>query len=105
MKLFVTDKRTKQKINLNLLASTRGELARLIGSQWFTLNGQNYHVNNVFAIADSNDTITGAVVGGVIGLLAGPIGVIAGGLLGGAIGNGRDKTENQNVGYFNSSKA
>ena len=104
MKLFVVDKTTNQKVNLNLLASTRGELVRLIGSPWFTFNGHNYHVNNVFAVADSNDTITGAIVGGVIGLLAGPIGIIAGGLLGGAIGNGGDKTEISNVDNFNSSK-
>lgn len=104
MKLFVRDRVTQQKINLNLLASTRNELANFIGSPWFTLNGQSFHVNNVVAETDINNTASGAVVGGLIGLIGGPIGILAGGLIGGLLGNEGDKGEIQKVNYFNSSK-
>src|SRR5580704_15671056 len=97
MKLYVWDGANQQKVNLNLLASSRNELANLIGSQWFSLNGRNFHVNNVIAEAETNSTAAGAVVGGLIGLLAGPIGILAGGLLGGAMGSEGDKAEVQRV--------
>jgi hypothetical protein len=104
MRLYVLDRAINQKVYLNLNASTRGELARLIQSPWFTLNGRNFHVNQVVAETQATDTAVGAVIGGLIGLVGGPAGAIAGGLLGGILGNTGDKTEIQRVNYFNKSR-
>ena len=97
MRLFVKAKGTQEKIYLNVQAATRFELVNLIGSPWFTANGQPYHVNDVDAEVDVNNTASGAIVGGLIGLMAGPLGIIAGGLIGGMLGNAGDKGENQKV--------
>ena len=104
MKLFVRDKISNNKIYLNILAATRSELANVIGSPWFSLHGQQYHVHEVVAETDSNSTAAGAVVGGLIGILGGPIGVLIGGALGGALGNESDKTETNSVLRFNQSR-
>lgn len=104
MKLFVRDKTSRKKIYLNILASTRSELAYIIGSNWFSLKRQQYHVHEVIAERSNNSTATGAVVGGLIGVLGGPVGVIIGGALGGALGNENDKTEIVKVTRFNKSK-
>jgi hypothetical protein len=104
MKLFVIDSATQQKIYLNLIASTRTELATLVGSPWFSLSGQSFYVNNVIAEADENNITSGAVFGGLIGLLGGPIGILVGGLIGGILGNEGDEGEKQKVNYFNSSR-
>jgi hypothetical protein len=104
MRLYVYDRVIQQKVYLNLLASTRSELSNTIGSQWFTVNGRNFHVHNVVAETEVSATAAGAIIGGLIGLMAGPIGVLAGGLFGGAVGNTGDKTEVQRVNYFNHSR-
>jgi hypothetical protein len=104
MKLFVWDKISGTKIYLNILASTRSELAKIIGSTWFSLHGQQYHVHEVIAETDSNSTVAGALIGGLIGVLGGPIGVLIGGALGGALGNENDKTEIYKVSRFNQSR-
>lgn len=104
MKLFVRDKISGTKIYLNILASTRSELAHIIGSTWFSLHGQQYHVHEVVAETESNSTAAGAVVGGLIGILGGPVGVLIGGALGGALGNENDKTEAGKVSRFNQSR-
>jgi len=104
MKLFVRDKASNNKIYLNTLASTRSELANVIGSPWFSLHGLQYHVHEVIAESDSNGTATGAVVGGIIGILGGPFGILIGGALGGALGNEGDKSESSNVLRFNQSR-
>jgi len=104
MKLFVIDRTTQQKIYLNLIASTRHELVNLIGSPWFNLNGQDFHVNDVIAETNANNIAAGAIFGGLIGLLGGPIGILAGGLIGGMLGNEGDKGESQKVNYLNSDR-
>lgn len=104
MKLYVTNRTNNQRIYLNMLASTRGDLANLIGSPWFNLEGGQYHVHQVVAESENNSTVAGVVVGGLIGLLGGPFGVILGGTLGGALGNEGDKNETQKVNYFNNSR-
>lgn len=104
MKLFVTNPNTHQRELLNILVSTRQELANYIGSPWFNFNGNQYHVHQVVATADTNSTAAGAVIGGLIGLLGGPFGVLLGGALGGALGNQGDKTESEKVNYFNHSR-
>jgi hypothetical protein len=102
MKIYVNDK--KGKVYLNYQVSTRSELARLIGSPWFNLNGKQYHVHQVLAESPAVSTTAGAIVGGIIGLLGGPVGVLIGGALGGAIGNEGDKSEMFKANYFNQSK-
>lgn len=104
MKLFVENISTEHKVYLRDIAPTRRELAQLIGSAWFNIDGHQYHVNQVIAEHSNSNTATGAVVGGLIGLLAGPVGVVIGGALGGALGNGSDKSEEYNVERFNNSR-
>ncbi|MEI9918946.1 MAG: hypothetical protein WDO14_09115 [Bacteroidota bacterium] len=103
MKLYVHDKNTKVKSYLDIVAPTRGELARTIGSGWFSLLGNQYHVHEVIAESSENNLTAGAIVGGIIGLIGGPLGVIIGGSLGGALGNESDKGEANKVHRFNSS--
>lgn len=102
MKLYIINK-NKQKVYLNLIASTRRELSNKIGSQVFYLGNDLYSVSNVFAENDSNSTATGAVVGGLVGILGGPAGILIGGLLGGLFGNNSDETETALVKKFNNS--
>lgn len=104
MRLYVQNTDTNEKIYLRDFAVTRRDLAQLIGSSWFNIDGYQYHVNQVIAENSSSNTATGALVGGLIGLLAGPVGVIIGGALGGALGNGSDKSEEYHVERFNNSR-
>jgi hypothetical protein len=104
MKLFVRNPGTRQKNYLNISASSRNELANLIGNAWFNFNGNQYHVHQVIAEPDNNNTAAGALIGGVIGLLGGPFGILIGGALGGALGNEGDKTEAEKVNHFNHSR-
>lgn len=101
MKLYVVNNGTREY--LNVLTSTRQELANTIGSPWFTFNGNQYHVHQVIATAETNNTAAGAVIGGIIGLLGGPFGILVGGALGGALGNGGDTNEAAKVNRFNQS--
>lgn len=103
MKLYVSNRNGVREY-LNIVASTRQELANMIGSPWFTFNGNQYHVHQVVATTDTNSTAAGAVIGGLIGLLGGPFGILVGGAIGGALGNEGDKTEVNKVGYFNQSR-
>lgn len=104
MKLYVRNKLNNQgRIYLQVTASTRGDLARVIGSPWFALEGSHYHVHEVLAEAEENNTAAGAVVGGIIGLIGGPIGILIGGAIGGALGNEGDKSEKTKASQFNAS--
>lgn len=103
MKLYVTNPQGVREY-LNIVSSTRQELANIIGSPWFTFNGNQYHVHQVVAIVDTNNTAAGAVIGGLIGLLGGPFGVLVGGTIGGALGNTGDSSEATKVRYFNQSR-
>lgn len=104
MKLYVINPQSRQKIYLNLTASTRRHLINQIGGQKFYLGNTLYSVYDVHAENDSNSTSTGAVVGGVVGALAGPAGILIGGLLGGLIGNSSDEEETVMIKRFNSSR-
>ncbi len=103
MKLFVLNTATGQREFLNVVVASRQELANYIGSPWFNLNGNQYHVHQVIAIPEKNNSTAGAVIGGLIGLLGGPYGALAGGVIGGALGLEGDKSEDQKVNYFNQS--
>lgn len=102
MKLYVVNQ-NKQKVYLNLTASTRQGLANQIGGYNFYLGNNLYSVYDVRAENDSNSTATGTVVGGVVGALGGPVGILIGGLLGGLIGNGSDEDESAKIRRFNNS--
>jgi hypothetical protein len=104
MKLYVKNSQG-QTTYLSIIAPTRADLAAQIGSSWFTLHGETFHVNNVRATSDTSGTASGAAIGGLVGLIGGPIGLIIGGVLGGALGNESDKSEDQKVKYFNDSYA
>jgi hypothetical protein len=103
MKLYVIDKTSNEKVYLNTTSPSRLHLAETIGNQWFELQGQIYHVHEVIAEKESNETTAGAIIGGLIGLLGGPYGAVIGGLVGGAIGNENDKPEKKFVEFFNES--
>lgn len=100
MKLFVKNN-TGQKTYLNIVVSSRHELARAIGNQNFVINGKTYHVNQVLAEPSVNGTAAGAVVGGVLGLFGGPLGVAIGGIVGGAVGQMNDSGEQKQINFFN----
>lgn len=85
-------------------ASSRPELARMIGSPWFTLNGYSHHVNDVMAESNSSNAGGGAVVGGLVGLLGGPLGLLIGGVVGGLVGNNSDENDRVRVNSFNTSR-
>lgn len=102
MKLFVTNP-NNQKVYLNLIASTRGELQNLIGGHLFNLGNFTYNINQVYAEKDVNKTTAGLIVGGSIGALGGPVGILIGGALGGIIGNTSDDIETGKVKTFNNS--
>lgn len=101
MKLYV--KNGNIKIYLRYSAPTRVHLAHKIGGSYFTVNGINYNVNQVFAEKESSDTVTGGVIGGAIGIFGGPLGFLAGAIVGGIIGNSSESKEEREVNYFNSS--
>jgi hypothetical protein len=104
MRLFVRDKlNDQQRIYLQIVTPTRSDLARQIGSPWFYLENSQYHVHEVIAEPEENNTAAGAVVGGIIGLIGGPLGILIGGAVGGALGNGGDRSERAKVQEFNAS--
>ena len=103
MKLYVVNPNTKQKVYLNLIASTRHGLVNQIGGNNFYLGDNLYSVLDVCAENESNSTATGVIVGGAVGALCGPVGIIIGGLLGGLIGNSSDENESVKVKRFNNS--
>jgi hypothetical protein len=105
MKLYVKNGLSKgDKIYLDIVASTRFELSKKIGSDWFVLNNQQFHISEVFAEeTDGSSTASGAVVGGLVGTLAGPFGIFLGSLIGGAIGNSNNQEEKEKVESFNNS--
>lgn len=105
MKLYVVHPNTGQKIYLNISATTRHNLARQIGSYSFYANDIEYHINDVYAEIETNDTVAGAAVGGLVGTVAGPIGILVGGIVGGILGNTNDTSKMNAVRIFNTSQA
>jgi len=103
MKLYIQLIHPKQKLYLKIVASTRGELANIIGSQYFNTNEGTYHVNDVFAEKESSNATAGIIIGGLIGLLAGPWGAVTGSTAGGLIGSSADQDEEKKVSIFNNS--
>ena len=102
MKLYVLDNRGN-KVYLSIKASTRSELARIIGSRCFTIRGQYYCVEDVMAEPDSGNLLAGSIIGGTLGLIGGPVTALLGGLAGGYLGNQKDEEERIKVMRFNNS--
>jgi len=110
MKLIIPHcKNCRAPILLSLKANNRGSMRMLLHGDYFrvqcgTCTQQDiYSVNDVIAQEDSNETATGALVGGLVGLLGGPLGVFIGGGIGAMIGNGSDTEERNRVKNFNES--
>lgn len=103
MKLYVKEKDGKN-VYINKVGSTRTELRDIVGRNDFKVNGKKYHIRDVKASKDSNDTFKGVVVGGVIGAFAGPLGIVVGSAAGAIIGNSSDKRRVKNVERFNKSQ-
>lgn len=100
---LVVKNRNGDKTILDVTASTRRQLADRIGFEFYI--GNNYYsVSQVYAEKSSNDTASGAVIGGVLGLLGGGIGVLIGGVAGGLIGVLRDDEEIKLINRFNKSR-
>ncbi len=76
---------TNEKHYLKQSASTRNELASLLGSHQFEIDGHIYPVAKV--MAEPSDSTAGAMaLGGVVGVAGGVPGVIIGGLIGALLG-------------------
>jgi len=109
MKLYVNskivnDNNSSKRIYLDVVAKTRHELTKTIGSEWFVLDNQQFHISDVYAEkSDLNNTASSAVIGGIVGALGGPFGIFIGSLIGGAIGNSSDEDEKDKVELFNNS--
>jgi predicted nucleic-acid-binding Zn-ribbon protein len=109
MKLYVICPGCGSKIYIKSSATTRSELAKLMGSKTFTITcprcnkKTEFSVNRVIAESDTNATINNSVLGGLLGLLAGPIGAAVGATIGGIYGISVDTQEEKAIRKFNSS--
>ena len=103
MKLYVIHPKTGQKIYLNITAKDRQELAYKIESKNFTINNISFNVNDVYAEAENNNGLTGAIVGGLLGVMAGPIGMLIGTTAGYWLASEKYSEAGQ-VKHFNESK-
>lgn len=103
MKLYIIDKKTKNKTHLRLVAQSRQELLRSLGSKAFTIDGHVYSLYDVKAEPSSDSAAVGGLLGGVVGAIGGAPGVIFGGLLGAAIGQSQAQKDQRDVEQFNGS--
>jgi len=102
MRLYIN--KGNRKIYIDVKANSRQELIRKLGSNHFFINGKRYSINDVFADDSTNDTIGGAIVGGLFGAVVGPAGAIFGSVIGGALGNQKDRNDSIRVRRFNNNK-
>ena len=108
MKLYIEQKSGNQKtgktLYLDKVAPTKSDLALLLGSKEFYINGDKYFVSQVKAKQSSENIGLGLMIGAIIGLAGGAAGVAAGGVIGGLIGKDSDIKEQDKVNKFNGSK-
>ena len=102
MKLYVIDS-SRAKRHLNAKASSRKELANSLGGEYFKIEGNGFHVSQVFAERVGDSVPVSTVIGGALGLVGGMPGVLIGGALGALFGNESDKQENAAIEAFNRS--
>ena len=105
MRLYVKDKETNAKIFLNRIANTKQEFAKNIGTINININNKKFHVNEIKAESDTNNTVAKTMaLGGVLGILGGVEGVFIGGLIGGLLGRDSEEKDKLKVKRFNNSK-
>jgi anti-sigma factor RsiW len=110
MRLYVDEndaadgKSTGSRIYIQMNAASRRELASAIGAEHFEANGKRYHVRDIKAEEESDNTALSAVVGALIGLMAGMPGVLAGTFLGGLYGSAKTQEERSQAENFNRSE-
>lgn len=102
MKLFIQET-GEDKIYLDIVAPTRKQLSEKLGNYYFNMNGETFHINQVLAEKNGDNTALSMAFGGAIGLVGGVAGVIVGGVLGGLLGKDSDKKEEIRVKVFNGS--
>ncbi|MBB1315953.1 hypothetical protein [Aliivibrio sp. SR45-2] len=102
MKLYVNDK-SGIKRYLNTRTTSRTELSNVLGGEYFEIEGEVYHIKQVFAEKSSDNAPVSTVIGGALGLVGGMPGVIIGGVLGALFGNESDKKEIAEIDAFNRS--
>lgn len=103
MRFFVTNKATRQKVYIALVANTRDDVRRQFPSGWFSVHNYDYHVSEVVAEPDVYNVPPRAVIGGLIGILAGPVGMVVGAGMGGATGYNKNNQEKRLANLFNHS--
>ena len=102
MRLYVIDKKTKNKIYLDIDSTTRSELSVRIPKRRFNVEGMDYSIDEIKAEKSTNKTaLSMAIICGVVGLVGGSVGVVAGGVLGGIVGRTQDIKETAAVNAFN----
>ena len=102
MKLYIEDA-SGNKRYINLVATSRNELAQKLGGVYFSVDGLTYHVSQVNAEKSSDTTPVSTVIGGALGLVGGMPGVLIGGALGALLGSDADKKELAAIESFNRS--
>ncbi|GJA16679.1 hypothetical protein ACK3YJ_19150 [Aeromonas caviae] len=102
MKLYVVDS-TGAKRHLDIKASSRKELANILGGEYFEIEESVFHVSQVLAEKTGDSTPISTVIGGALGLVGGMPGVLIGGALGALFGNESDKQQRTAIEAFNRS--
>lgn len=105
MKLYIIDKRTKEKAFLRVIAPNKAELSKTIGGRVFFVNGNAYSVDEVKAEPTTDSAAVGGLLGGFIGAAGGAGGVVLGGLLGALIGQTQADKDQKEAERFNGSRA
>ena len=106
MRLYVICKHCGRKIYLNMVASSRREIAQKYGKFLsitcrFCHSKNTYSVNEIFAEPGVSNVPAGAIGGGLVGLLGGPLGILIGGGIGALIGGSLDAEDVERANRFN----
>ncbi|KHT28587.1 hypothetical protein [Pectobacterium carotovorum] len=102
MKLYIEDINGNKRY-INLVATSRSELAQKLGGEYFSVDDFTYHVSQVNAEKSSDNKSFSTIVGGALGLAGGMPGILIGGALGAILGSEADKKELNAVASFNRS--
>ncbi|ENO1850577.1 TPA: hypothetical protein RQL25_004393 [Vibrio vulnificus] len=101
MKLYFNDIKGV-KHYLEYEASSRSDLNRLIGNDYFVYDGNVYSTSQVYAESAVNSALP-AIFGGAIGILGGGVGVAIGAAVGAMAGESLATAEKRKVEEFNAS--
>lgn len=102
MNLYFQDRETLEKRYLPFKAHTRTELMQVANfpTGYFLVGKHIYHVSEVYAESVDN-TIAGAIIGGLLGALGGPISALLLMFMGATAAYGDYKKSESNVAAFN----